>query len=784
MAINTNIYGTSDSWNYPVAIDVTYRNYYNTNIELLSSFNAAPPKAADFGGSVDNYQGSFERGNTTGKTPLNSDIDNTIIAFGQHQNVSPFGRIEVVSVSHDGHTPLFNTEYISKSAPINTFYSFFYCPTNDAAYTRRHSWFNNKDLYNGYIWSPDATEENNINLKYYPIVSYGVKSMLNVPMVLVYNGEIGGAQNGLWVTLDQWRDSYSTWNCYGIGLYTRIVKTISANSITYTGFNEMFNDARYISSCVYDTIDDFTDYSFLINTQWGHTPSTILMIYNYWADSYNKTPESYRYYYPNMSAFNNCERVQYFDLLSQGGEILRVGYKLQYSLNNYNTIMKWAALFGLPFSPTTRVTFDTTFDDTDLYFPIIDDDGVLHGDYTHGSGNRTNPYNNISDIHDVNYDPTTPVDPNQYSNITSFNSLDTNAALTKFYVLDKTNVEKLGDDLWTICADLSVDDYTDFEGKVKDEFLTSNPIDSIISLKRFPFDVPHTFSNTKVNVKLGKSEGTAQGYRTYNVVFGVDFKGIDIYPRFGNSFLDYSPYTSYELYIPFCGTVEINPGDILGHKLNLQLRIDLFTGSVVAYIMADALVIGTANGNCALDQVLSGTQSATVYSNIINGILTYNSIQDTRSNTLGELLYPTGWIKGAISPFSYTERFDQLNIQEQKQEADLTHIIAPTHKMGTASPMLAWIQEFNARLMIYYPEGNVINSAKPPSFIKAALASFGHLKGFATVSPGKVSSFQKIGQQCYLRGDILADVIPCTDNERKRIRAALADGVFLPALTE
>ena len=454
--------------------------------------------------------------------------------------------------------------------------------------------------------------------------------------------------------------------------------------------------------------------------------------------------------------------------------------------DNLESLRRAAAAYGLFFTekdPELLKANANRWIDNTMFLGVLED-GIGRGDYTQGAGNADNDIFGWNSSQRSGYDPSKTIDPNVYSNVTAFNTLDTNAALTKFYVLDKTNVEKLGDDLWTICADLSVDDYTDFEGKVKDEFLTSNPIDSIISLKRFPFDVPHTFSNSKVNVKLGKSEGTAQGYRTFNVVFGVNYKGIDIYPQFGNSFLDYSPYTSYELYIPFCGTVDIDPGDILGHTLNLRLRIDLFTGSVVAYIMADELVIGTANGNCALDQVLSGTQSATVYSNIINGILTYNSIQDTRTNTTAELIYPTGWIKGALSPFSYAEKYDQLNIQEQKQEADLTHIIAPTHKMGTASPMLAWIQEFNARLMIYYPEGSVINRKQPPSFIPAALASFGHLKGFATVSPGTVSSFRKIGKQCFLRGDILADSIPCTDNERKRIRAAFADGVFLPALTE
>ena len=784
MQINTDIYGLPSTWYYPPSIESTYANYYNNNAAALSALSLLPAKSVNFGGVDNNNKGSLERGINQDKTPQNTPIDNSIVVIGQDRNVSAMGSMKVVNITHhDTHYPDAHTETITKSGNVNTFFSYFYCLQNDPAMNKIHSWFNNKDEYNGYIWSPDSTLENNPNNKIFPVSAYESKSMLLVPMVLCASS-LAAANLGTWRTLDDWKNNYNTTKIYGIALSVSTVKSLTNNTISYTDENDIFNIVRRVAASIYDDIDNFIDYTFLLENKFATGSYISLLTYNGWSDGYNKTPLSYRFYFPNVDLFDNCEQKLSWELLIHGGENLRVGYEIGYSDHNYETIMKMTACFGVPFSPDGTRSFATTFDSEKLYFPIIDENGVTHGNYTHGSANLTNPFNTVKDPRNYNYDPTVPVDPNQYSNITSFNTLDTNAALTKFYVLDKTNVEKLGDDLWTICDTISEDDFNNFEGKIKDEFLTTNPIDSIISLKRFPFDVPHTFSNTKVNVQLGKSEGTAQGYRTFNVVFGVDFKGIDIFPRFGNSFLDYSPYTKYELYIPFCGIVEIDPGDILGHKLNLQLRIDLFTGSVIAYIMADSLVVGTANGSCALEQVLSGTQSATLNSQILNGIINLQTIQESKINQAGKTMYPTGLIHTAFDPFGRKENFTQLESAQMKQEVDLTHIIASTHKMGTASPMLAWIQEFNARLMIYYPEGDVINNEQPPSFRKLPLASFGHLKGFATVSPGKVSSFQKSGQQCYLRGDILADLIPCTDNERKRIRAALADGVFLPALTE
>lgn len=457
---------------------------------------------------------------------------------------------------------------------------------------------------------------------------------------------------------------------------------------------------------------------------------------------------------------------------------------------NLEAIRKAAAAYGLFFtekdpSISALRTNSDRWISNDMFCGLLDENSVGHGEYTRGTGNRDNPVYSMGSSQNSRYNPGGGggTDPNTYSNVTGFNSLSTNANLMKHYVLDKVNVEKLGDDLWTICETLSANDYENFDGKIKDEFLTTNPIDSIVSLIRFPFDVPHTFSNTKTAVQLGKSTGTAQGYLTYDMLFGVNFAGIDIYPRFGDCFLDYSPYTKYELYIPFCGTVEISPGDILGHKLNLRLLVDFSTGAVLAFIMADQLVIGTAKGSCGVEQVLNGTQSATVNSNIINGLITLDGIDEQRSAQFGKAIYPTGLIKDVLDPFGQKQAMASLNTQMEQAEFNLTHIQTPVHKMGAPSPLLAWVQEFNARLMIYYPEGDVMTSEQPPSLIDSAIAAFGHLKGFATDTPGTVSSFRTADRMNFLRGNIFADSIPCTANERNRIRSLFADGVYLPTIS-
>ena len=447
---------------------------------------------------------------------------------------------------------------------------------------------------------------------------------------------------------------------------------------------------------------------------------------------------------------------------------------------NLEAIRKAAAAYGLFFTeqdPENLRTNANRWTNSAMFCGLLDENGVGHGEYTQGADNRDNPVYNMGSSQNSNYDPTTPptpVDPNTYSNITGFNSLTSGATMTKRYVLDAANIEKLGDDLWTICGSLSSTDFEHFDGKLKDEFLTTNPIDSIISLQRFPFEIPH-IGSAKAQIKLGKSTVSAEGYTTFHPFNTIVFSGKDIFPRFGDCFLDYEPYTSYEVYVPFCGTTKIRAADILGHTLNITMQIDLFTGSCTAYIMADQLVIETLNGSCGVDQTLSGAQTATMNANIFNGILNQKAAERQETTTLAKMVFPTGWIPTILNPVGGYEKIENAKTQSQIANYEITHVNVPPHKIGSASPLLGWVQEFDARIIIYYPEGNVIDSTIPPSLNDSAIKAFGGVKGFATASPGTASNFHG-----YTQGTIIADSIPCTQSERERIKQAFESGVFLP----
>lgn len=758
---NPEVYGTSETWS-KCAI------FYFVGEGNPDTKTIAPQINVWDSASLPRRKGTLSRAITAGKVEAGVPIDATICPCGQDPAVSCFGKIGLFknhSNTDDNKVP---DKVITYENPVNWFFSeiWNYSPEGRGftpQLTNRDSRLQR--------WAPDGdlTTSTNQNRYVSPFVYYQLKSIFaNIVVNTITGYDNMGRPYIAAMTLDDWKNNHPERKINLGILQLKGINSYTGGTISYTA-PDMDPELSAGVSLLND-IDGITDYY----TYYTDRVQEARLFGDLYANAYN-TDDTYY-----MLAYDMFEGVEVKSVFlqgqTQGG--WRVWQEIPYSEANYEAIMKMAACFGIPFSPTSKSQFAAEFTDNDLYLPVIDENGIAHGEYTHGLRNVANPLYDMDGIRDIDYDPSKNVDPNTYSNVTGFNTVSTNAALTKRYVLDAANVEKLADDLWKICSELSSSDFEHFEGKLKDEFLTQNPIDCIISLQRFPFQIPGL--GTKAPIRLGKSTGSAQGYTTYFIFNTILFSGKQIFPRFGNCFLDYEPYTSYEIYVPFCGTRKLRAEDLIGHTVNVHMQIDLITGSCTAYIMADQLVIETLNGSCAVDQQLSGAQTATMNANIFNGILAQKQTDKIEGMNIAKTWLPGNWVSDLMDPMGNAMRMSNAKYEAQKANYDITHVQVPPHKIGSASPLLSWYQEFDARILIYYPEGDVINSTIPPDLNQSALATFGHLKGFGTVSPGTVSQFRgDVSKSWYLQGDIIADGIPCTDSERKRIKSMFAAGVYI-----
>lgn len=732
-------------------------------------------------------------------------IDKSICAVGQGRH-SPFRKFavyanhetsqatngEIIQIGH-AYTA---ANYNDNETPINTFWYEANCNTSYGNYG--NGAFSNGRLLirdgatitqglDQRIWSPTGvnshgTNKQNGNFYIAPFMSYGSRSY--VLQIWVYvttadydSGYSGNVPNGGWKTLDDWKINYSTKAITGCLLRVRSASQYDASNgnISYYGINYGSSDYRKVSCGILDTIKFELDDGLALPElcayglfTWGSNSDIGIALFNglssvyKWSDTLQQIVIVPEY----ISQYIKTYGTSMFPYVPYSNEI-------------YDWIMESCACFGMAFTPakgrgtdSSNCRFNQNFTDPDLCLPVIDDNGIAHGDYTRGADNVNNDFIDLSSQWDKNYTPTAPIDTNTYSNITGFNSISAGASATERYVLDAGNTRQLLSDLWTISHNIAGVDYDNYNYKILDSFLVSNPIDSIISLKRFPFNIPHTFSNTKTPVNLGKNHGSAQGYLTYNAFNSVQFAGINIFPRFGNSFLDYAPYTEYELYVPFCGTVKLNAGDILGHTLNCRLEVDLITGACTAYIMADSLVIETMTGTVSCELALSGIDSATIDANIQNSVLNHVNARTNKEVSMLSPMTVGGLISTASNPFKTAGSIATAKTETQRAEYELTHIQTSPHTMGSAGGLTGWCQEFNARLMIYYPVGDVITDAIPPELTN--LANYGHTTGFATIDNTMLSNYSgfTVATNAILN-------FAATDTEKEMIINLLQSGVYL-----
>lgn len=459
-------------------------------------------------------------------------------------------------------------------------------------------------------------------------------------------------------------------------------------------------------------------------------------------------------------------------------------------------IMRGAAAYGLFFTDGTPTEYPDIFAaGNDVYrwvnenmcLGVVDENGYTHGDYTRGMSNPTAPNFTWLDTTQSPYDPKKPKIPtNDYSSATVFNNIGDLATLTRRYVLNKTAVEHLGRELWQITADMLDDggggiDYTNLNDKILDTFLTNNPIDCIVSLQRYPLEVPKSASPVKI--KLGKAETNVSAYLMEKAAYFYLFQGKTIAPKFADSFLDYEPYTKMELYVPFCGTIQLNPADIIDRDLNVQLVVDFTTGTATGFVMSDDLVIETVNGNIAIDIPVTGIQSATVASQLNNAIANKsNANRQSMQANWGQISI-AGAVRAVYDTPSTIINAQKADINEKAADYELSHQNAPVHIIGSASAVGAWAIDLNCRLIIYYPTGDIIRSAAVPDWNDTQLAMYGKTTGFACCIESAIENMGSglvVGTAPDLRGMVTnTNGYAATASELDMIRAAISEGVIV-----
>lgn len=250
---------------------------------------------------------------------------------------------------------------------------------------------------------------------------------------------------------------------------------------------------------------------------------------------------------------------------------------------NDNALHFVTSPYKIPLTNWRAGYYHTASEDTTTAI-IADGDGESDDDYT-------NPDDDI-------------VIPDSPSPFTSLGFLNTSYALTRARCKSFSNF------IWTAGLFDNI------------KLMNQSPIENIVSCKIFPM----TFTGTDETMMLGNVATTTGAKIGDTSTFLYDIGTVTVKPYY-NSFLDYSPYTTLSIFLPFCGIHELDCKLLMGKSLNVKYAVDVVCGTCKAMLYVEGVELYSFDGQMGIDiPIASGTRAQVEKALISGAVSTVSSI--------------------------------------------------------------------------------------------------------------------------------------------------------------
>ena len=329
----------------------------------------------------------------------------------------------------------------------------------------------------------------------------------------------------------------------------------------------------------------------------------------------------------------------------------------------------------------------------------------------------------------------------------------------------------------------------------------SSVLDFVVSLKVYPCDIRNlfAFSNSDSDGKVYIGRGTyglevsnTAIYKAINQLGYLDAGTYNVPRPFG----DFRDYTNINItvYVPYCGTIELNPADVIGRTLSGTYVVDVMTGECTFFLEVIAVadsgehryIVGTCDGQLGVTIPISATNSGQIAARRFSDVAQFATTVGgffNRNMQIGNdiaMQMATLGASGMASKNPEMASAREQNIKMTGSQAyannalgllkDVTGqfgnsltraaIDAPNISGGSgiasfANPDCVWIQ---IRHGIYPKVNNYNHTVGKVSTKSAPLSSY---SGFTVCHNVDVSS------------------LPCTEEEKSAIKQLLETGVYL-----
>lgn len=222
-------------------------------------------------------------------------------------------------------------------------------------------------------------------------------------------------------------------------------------------------------------------------------------------------------------------------------------------------------------------------------------------------------------------------------------------------------------------------------------------------------------------------------------------------PRMTNTFYDFSPYTTYELFIPCCGWIPL-PDTVAGRTIDVYLLVDVASCSCKGIVRISGTTIAEVSGVIGSSVPFYINDSGLARSAIVQGI----------AQTMSSL------IVGGVAAGSGNAMGASMGVTNALQSAQQVAIAGNTNYTavrGTNGDMTAYANGEYCTIKIMHPE---IDPVVDESI-------FGHTIGYLCNTVGELSNFHGF--------TICANPhvhISATSTEKEEIKHLLEQGVILP----
>jgi hypothetical protein len=511
----------------------------------------------------------------------------------------------------------------------------------------------------------------------------------------------------------------------------------------------------------------------------GNTGRVQMLIFGHINNQYNDTEYLQYYNTDTDDSYGTAILPHPNAVYSEEMSISFMSKAKWYYLEYYDGLKEWVrrqlACFGLFFTDDKDTAETGEYDSENMLLGVLVD-GVGHGDYTNGEANRSQPQWQWDTTNDSDYDPSNPpeIDDNIYGRPWGFNPVSLADSTVRRYVMDDNALQAFGSNLWDIIDTTDPDEL--IQNQTLTNFLTNNPLDCVISLKRFPFADMSTAS--AVNIVLGKVRVSAAG-KPFAADSTIKSCGIKhVYRRF-KDFQWQNYLCEYFLYLPFCGTLQLDAETVIGRDLKVYYAIDYTTGTCTAFVTTfdddgAECYLDSASGNLAIDVALTGVETATLTGQI------YNANENLKLTKFNQAL---GYVKsgmdvaGSASKVKYnpTGLFNSAldlgqdianNVVSNKNaEWNINNTQIPLKMIGASSGCNAFQGELRPCLIVHYP-------ITVSGFNKDAYL---HTVGAACCESGLIGSYSG-----YLEvSNVDLSGFRATATEKNMILSALSAGVYL-----